>query len=212
MKAKSDPNNFCVYAHITPDGKMYIGITGQKVKYRWDNGNGYRGSLFEKAIKEYGWDNIQHLIIIEGIPKEIAQVCEVALISKYKSNDPQYGYNIALGNHPSEDMNRRNALAHVGKQYHLGFKHSEETRKKMREAKLGKPLTEAQKAQLRRLHTSMKGFKRDYPNGKERAVIVNGVEYPTITKAAIANNVSDDTITYYLNGRAKGNRFVGRYL
>ena len=42
MKKRSDPNNYCVYVHIVPNGKMYIGITGQKAEYRWDNGNGYK--------------------------------------------------------------------------------------------------------------------------------------------------------------------------
>ena len=212
MKHRSDPNNYCVYVHIVPNGKMYIGITGQKAIYRWDNGNGYKKSpLFTIAIKAYGWDNIKHIVLIEGITKELAKECEIALISKYRTNCLDYGYNLALGNYPSEEAKRKNALAHKGNQYHLGFKVSEEGRQKMREAKLGKPLSEAQKAQLKRLHKDMRGRKHNYCNGREKAVIVNGVYYPTITAAANANGISADGLIYYLCGRAKGNRFVCEY-
>lgn len=33
---------YCVYKHTAPNGKVYIGITKQKPKYRWGRGSGYR--------------------------------------------------------------------------------------------------------------------------------------------------------------------------
>lgn len=146
MKKRSDPNNYCVYVHIVPNGKMYIGITGQKAEYRWDNGNGYKKTpQFWAAVKEYGWDNIQHIILMTGLKKEVAKVCEIALIDKYHSNNPEYGYNIALGSYHADESKRKNALAHIGKQYHLGFKASEESRKRMSEAHKGKKLSEKER-------------------------------------------------------------------
>ena len=36
-------NNFCVYKHTCPNGKVYIGITGKKPKHRWGkDGSGYK--------------------------------------------------------------------------------------------------------------------------------------------------------------------------
>ena len=30
--------NYTVYKHISPSGKIYVGITKQKPEYRWNNG------------------------------------------------------------------------------------------------------------------------------------------------------------------------------
>lgn len=35
MKTES---KWSLYRHITPSGKVYIGITSQKPEYRWNNG------------------------------------------------------------------------------------------------------------------------------------------------------------------------------
>lgn len=47
-------NNYCVYKHTSPSGKVYVGITELKPKYRWNNGKGYTRTdeqiLFKRAI------------------------------------------------------------------------------------------------------------------------------------------------------------------
>lgn len=41
---------YIVYMHIFPNGKKYIGMTGKKPSYRWENGlSGY----VEKKAKGY---------------------------------------------------------------------------------------------------------------------------------------------------------------
>ena len=92
-------NDYTVYAHIVPNGKLYIGITHLKPEYRYGkNGNGYCGcTLFWRAIQKYGWDNIKHIIIFENLSKEIACLFEQFLINKYHTNDANYGYNNSLG-------------------------------------------------------------------------------------------------------------------
>ena len=47
-------NNYCVYELIFPNGKRYIGLTGQKPELRWKYGLGYKGQLVYKPIKRYG--------------------------------------------------------------------------------------------------------------------------------------------------------------
>ena len=52
-------NNYCIYRHISPSGKVYIGQTCQDPNKRWLNGKGYKKStIFNRAIEKYGWSNI----------------------------------------------------------------------------------------------------------------------------------------------------------
>lgn len=91
-------NNYTVYKHTSPVGKVYIGITGIGVEKRWGyNGNGYHGQPFYNAILKYGWDNIKHEVLFTGLTKEEAESKEIELIALYKSNDSKYGYNADNG-------------------------------------------------------------------------------------------------------------------
>ena len=62
---------YTVYAHTSPSGKKYIGITRQKPQARWRNGNAYKNNKhFANAIKAYGWDNFEHEILFEKLTKD----------------------------------------------------------------------------------------------------------------------------------------------
>ena len=106
-------NDYKVYMHRFPNGKVYIGITCQKPEYRWNKGKHYRKQpLIFNAIMKYGWDNIEHIILFDGLSKEDAETKEVELISLYDSTNREKGYNIENGGNSTG-------------------KHSEETKKKM---------------------------------------------------------------------------------
>ena len=90
-------SNYCVYKHTCPNGKVYIGLTGIKPKYRWDNGHGYKKQVFYRAVLKYGWDNIKHEILYDNLSLEEANYLESTLIREYRSDNPDYGYNIARG-------------------------------------------------------------------------------------------------------------------
>lgn len=90
--------NYTVYMHITPNHKIYIGITGKKPIYRWNNGNGYKNNKhFFNAILKYGWENIEHIIIYDKLSKEDACKKEQELIKKYDTTNPLKGYNNSIG-------------------------------------------------------------------------------------------------------------------
>lgn len=98
IPAKGGLQMFTVYKHTFPDKKVYIGQTAQNPKKRWKCGFGYiNNDLFFRAIVKYGWDNIQHEILFDGLTKEEANTIEKEQIKLSKSNDPKYGYNIAAG-------------------------------------------------------------------------------------------------------------------
>ena len=117
---------YFVYMHKLPNGKVYIGITGKEnPKDRWQNGYGYRNNKrFFNAIIKYGWDNIEHLILAEKLSLEEAEKMEVELIRIYDSSNQLKGYNIAKGGKSNS-----------------GFKHSEETKEKIRKTLTGKKHT-----------------------------------------------------------------------
>lgn len=87
----------CVYMHENKtNGKVYIGKTDNDVKVRWANGRGYKGCpVFYNAIKKYGWDGFNHIILLDGLSKDQAIEYEQVLIQRYKSTNRKYGYNVA---------------------------------------------------------------------------------------------------------------------
>ena len=113
-------DNYKVYIHIFPNNKVYIGITSQKPKRRWNNGQGYKNNQYmTNAIMKYGWDNVIHKILYTNLKKEEAEEIEIKLIKEYKADNKRYGYNIEYGG------------CHNGKT-------SEITRKRISEANKGK--------------------------------------------------------------------------
>lgn len=89
---------YIVYCHTLPNGKVYIGITSKKPQERWQSGKGYiYNKRFYNAILKYGWNNIQHDILLKDLTKEEAAQKEIELIQFYQSNDSKYGYNILKG-------------------------------------------------------------------------------------------------------------------
>ena len=123
-------NNYKVYIHKFPNGKAYVGITRQEPKVRWGGGNGYvRNEYMHRAIKKYGWENIEHIILFDGLSEEDACEIEKSLIKKYRTNEKEFGYNIESGGQCSnlaESTKQKLREAHIGKSA------SEETREKMR--------------------------------------------------------------------------------
>ena len=130
-------NDYKVYAHITPNDKIYIGITkSAKPENRWgSHGQGYRNQqLFNRAIQKYGWDNIKHIILLENLSKEEADECEKYLIAKYNTNNSKYGYNLTeggdgiIGYKFSEEHCKQQSIRMMGHTV------SEETRRKIGDA------------------------------------------------------------------------------
>lgn len=73
-------NNYSVYQHVTPDGMYYFGAT-QNVEQRWRcNGSLYKRTALQPYIEQYGWDNIQHIVLFKDQTKENALWIENFLI------------------------------------------------------------------------------------------------------------------------------------
>lgn len=80
-------NNWTVYKHTFPDGKVYIGITSSSPDVRWDGGLGYsKQRAFFRLIVKVGWDNIKHEILANGLNGKQAREMERELIAKERDN------------------------------------------------------------------------------------------------------------------------------
>lgn len=167
-------NNYIVYRHTCPNGKVYIGITGTAFETRCGN-NGYKyrkNKLFARAIKKYGWDNIRHEILYSGLTKEEAEAKEIELIAEYKSNNPKYGYNVSSGGESgnagvvaSEETRQKMSIAHLGNPSNTGKKLSEETRRKLSEAHKGNKVMVGRKLSeetRRKMSEAQKGAKNHF--------------------------------------------------
>lgn len=104
--------NYKVYMHVFPNGKKYIGITMQEPEKRWRYGGGYYfNKHMNNAIKKYGWKNIEHIIVLEGLTKQQAEEREIEYIKNYKANETNFGYNVANGGFSSgrvSEVTKRN--------------------------------------------------------------------------------------------------------
>lgn len=102
-------NTYVVYAHVNKiNGKVYVGQTKkQPPELRWGKqGKGYvSSSHFYHAIQQYGWDNFQHIILKERLTSEEADKWEQYYIQYYKSDNPQYGYNLRSGGKDNYTVN-----------------------------------------------------------------------------------------------------------
>ena len=135
-------DEYTVYLHISPNGKKYYGATKLDVKTRWKNGRGYKNNkFFWKDINKYGWNDIQHIIVARSLTKDEAYWLEIELIKLFDTTNPEYGYNITKGG-PSanglkhtEEVKKRISGANIGKISSMyGKHHSEETKNKIGEA------------------------------------------------------------------------------
>lgn len=161
---------YTVYKHASPNGKVYIGITSRKVSERWRNGNGYFHSPhFHAAIQKYGWENIKHEILFEGLTKEQAEQKEIELIAFYQSNNPLYGYNSDSGGNVnrchSEETKEKIRKAHVGMKYDESFREKQRLLKIGNKYRLGQKQSEACKRKISEKNKGRNAGEKNYFHG-----------------------------------------------
>lgn len=177
-----------VYVHIVPNGKMYIGMTvHDNAERRWgEGGKGYDGMFFGRAIRKYGWDNIQHIVLLSGISKEVACECEKYLIEKYHTRYSTYGYNCCKGG-------RTNAGYHHTEEYKEWLRKEMKGRYKGEKSPLyGVPLSEEQKQQISKTLT---GRKQSKETKQKRSNSLMGHEVTEETRKKIGSGNRGKTRT-----------------
>lgn len=170
------------------NGKIYIGAHKSKRKNYLGS-----GKILKQAIRKYGRDNFTNIIIEHCDSEEIMFEREKYWIKYYESQNPNIGYNIHDGgfggfvskhflNKKLSDEHKLNiSINHADvsgeKNPMFGKSHTKEVCNKLREFRLGKPLTiETRKKQSRKKRgennnnsklTSdiVKKIRLDYKNG-----------------------------------------------
>lgn len=172
----------------SPSGKIYIGQTSQTPSVRWGYGYGYINCphLFS-AIKKYGWDNFEHIIVTDNLSKREADWIEHYLICYYESYNKDKGYNLTMGGDGA-----------------VGYRFSDEQRKAMSLKRKGRKATEETKARLSYSHkhclrTQLVSKKVVQRNKKNDIIDI----YDSITDASKALNVDIRDIWNVCNGRQK---------
>lgn len=107
-----------MYVHINKsNNKKYVGITSNDPKTRWKNGYGYSDKFpIGRAIRKYGWENFDHVILYNDLSETEAKEIEKQLIKQWNTKNDKYGYNLTDGGDGV-----------------TGFKHSVDTLKKLSE-------------------------------------------------------------------------------
>lgn len=218
-------NNFIVYKHTSPNGKVYIGITSLSPEKRWKNGKGYElCTAFNRAIQKYGWKNIKHEILFSGLNKEDACKKEQELIERYNSTNPEFGYNLTSGGeHYEPNSEWRERLSESNKRY---YREHPEARRRISASQIGRKQTEEsnnkRRETMKRLFAehpeqryergkSFRGKKRGAEFSKalgerksKKVKCVDTMEvFPSIVAASEALGVPRTGITNMLHGRAK---------
>lgn len=85
--------------YTSPSNKKYIGLTKRTLVERaGTNGQKYQDQpAIWRAIKKYGWENFQKEILYSNLTKEEAGLKEREMISLYRTNEKEFGYNLTDG-------------------------------------------------------------------------------------------------------------------
>ncbi len=206
MKMKNQKaSNYKIYLHRNAiNGKVYVGMTKEKLSRRFRNGDGYkRCTYFYRAISKYGWDSFETEVLYKDLNFDDACQMERAMIQKYKSTDKACGYNTMYGGMNQdgipEEARKKISASLTGK------KASPEARRKMSESHKGKMLGEKNPMYGK----GMPGESNPMYNmrrGKcpcSKKVIGNGVFFNCVADCADYFGIGYSSMRAYLNGQRK---------
>lgn len=233
----SDTNNekvYKVYKHTLPmsvSGKennmIYIGITSRENP--WDRWGVHKAHYkynehFSRAISKYGWQNFSHEVLFDGLTKKEAEDLEIKLIAEYNSTNEKFGYNKANGgtSNGKHTEETKKILSMIAKERFenpknnplYGKHHTEETKRKISEANIGRKWSEEAKQKMSEQRAGEKNAmygKHHTDEAKEKVAkatskpvrcIETGIVYPSALEAKRQTGADNSVINRYINGRA----------
>lgn len=189
-KKAKESGAYSVYVHVSPNEKLYFGITHDTLYHRsGSSGVRYkRNKHFWSAIQKYGWNNFQHIVLVNNISQSDACELEQYLINKYHTNNPDFGYNqsvggekTALGNHLSDETKEKI------RQFQLGRKKSDETKQKLSDAHKGKVKGALSADHKQKLSVAMTGRKLSVETRQKISNAGEGIQFSDAHKQKLSD-------------------------
>ena len=190
---------YIVYLHRNKiNGKCYVGQTCQKPQARWGKqGSGYKAQqYFYRAIKKYGWNNFDHIILEENIPKEKINEREVFWAGYYHALAPE-GYTLKVGsqNHAQNSKQLKAIRSKASKENWEKLEYRELISKRRKEEWQDKEIREK----------CLKNLDRTGKGGKARSqkvqCIETGMIYQSMRDAERLTGISHVNISQVCNGK-----------
>jgi len=187
------------------NGKSYIGQTVKILESRFKrhmsliNKRHHKKLPFYRALKKYGEENFDKQILRVCKCKEEMDIWEKIYISKFKTTNRKFGYNMHKGgrggdtftNNPNkEEIRKKRSIAlkgkykmpkklkdilkkvHTGNQYFKGQKHTKETSIKMSKAQMGNQKWLGKKHTEKWKRENSKRMKKYWKDRREREYII----------------------------------------
>ena len=143
--------------YVSPSGKLYIGqtINEKSRKSKHKSATAKSKTYFGQAIRKYGFENLEYKILIKFKPtfnieklKRVLDKLEQRYIKLYKSDEPEFGYNLNKGGKGN-----------------IGYKHTDEELKLMSQVGKEKMIDPIQKEVV--LNNLSKGWKSTSSKSEE---------------------------------------------
>lgn len=187
------------------NNKIYIGSTLTSFIYRWRQHSSklklgkHENSHLQSSYNKYGESNFEYSVLYVGASKNDIRSKEQELINSFDSCNPSKGYNldsIVDRSIRSEETRRKISLGRKGKcsgssNGFYGKTHTEEVKEQIRQAHVGKRLSDSTKAKM---------------SEKRRIKVrINGVIHPSIKDAAEKLGLSKATLSRWVKDKRKIN-------
>jgi len=153
------PNKAGIYK-LTCDGKVYIGKAinlNRRLNAHKNSGNNSKVRYYiQNTIVKYGWDSftVEILEIVEDFDKlkdnDSLLEREAHYIELFDSTNKDKGYNLCKFSTDTTGRKHSDETKERIRQYRLGKTLTEESKDKVRQSKLGKPRSEETKEKIRK--------------------------------------------------------------
>ena len=196
-------NTYSVYCHTNKfNGKKYIGITRRKPELRWKKGSDYKHNpYFYNSIIKYGWNGFEHEILFENLSEDEAKEKERELISKYNTNNRNFGYNLTGGGdglfNPCEELRQKMRNRTLGENNYFYDRHYYGENNPF----WGKKHNESSREKISKNHADVSG--KFNPRAKSVVCIELNKQYDTIIDASRDLNINNSDIGKCCRGKLK---------
>lgn len=214
--------NYKLYVHIAPNGKRYYGLTKQKnPTKRWRSGHGYiKNKHFYRAIKKYGWNNIEHIVTHDNLTEHEAKLLEQYMIQWYDTANRKNGYNISLGGEGGNGCNRSEEHKRRISEANKGHVVSEEARERIREGNKGKIISEETRKKISEAGKGRPGKKgKDSSNSKSVICITTNQVFYSVMDVEREYGIKKQGVSQCCLGKQKsagktpdGEKMVWRFI